>query len=361
MENFAIILAGGKGERFWPVSRESKPKQLLKLISDRTMLEETISRVESFVKNENILVVTGHDLKRLMKKETPALKNENFIIEPVGRNTAPAIGLAAANIIGRFGDGLMFVLSTDHHIKPVGAFVKALKKAGRFAVKENRLVLLGIEPSRPETGYGYIEMGREIEKTKDYTICDVAFFKEKPNRLKAQEYYLDSKHLWNSGIFIWKASEILKEIEKYLPGLHSELKKYITVIGTKKEKQVLREAFERIEAISIDYGVLEKSDSVAVLHAKFTWDDVGSYAALERILSKDRDGNIIAGDNTLFVDTYETTIMNETPGLVVTFGVSDLVVVRAEDVVFIVHKTRIPEMRELLEKVKKRPELEKYL
>jgi len=361
MENFAVILAGGRGERFWPISRSGRPKQLIRLLSDKTMLEDTLDRVKSIVADENVVIITGNEIKEMIEECVPGLTEENFLLEPIGRNTAPAIGLAAAKIIATKGDGIMFVLSSDHRINPVATFVDALNAAKSMVEKEGSLVLLGIEPNRPETGYGYIEVGEIKTEIDGFVMADVAVFKEKPNRILAQEYYLDGKHLWNSGIFVWKATKIMEEIGNFLPDLHNELQKYIEVYGTDKENDVLKEAFNRIEPISIDYGVLEKSDSVTVLRANFTWDDVGNYAALERVLERDREGNVVVGDDVKLFDTYETTIMNDMPGMVVVFGVSDLVIVRSGDVLFVLQKTRIPEMRELLEHLKRDPDIERYL
>lgn len=359
MENFGVILAGGRGERFWPASRKNRPKQLLKLISDKTMLDETISRISMIVAKNNIILVTNEELKNLISQQIPALEETNFAIEPVPKNTAPAIGLSAAKIIAEHGDGIMFVLSSDHRIEPVSTFIEALKSAREIAINEDKLILLGIEPSWAETGYGYIEMGQARNENNGFTAFEVRSFKEKPNRVLAQEYYLDGRHLWNSGIFIWKASKILSEIDIHLPELGAKLHKYIDNYNQKEK--ILSEIFEGITPISIDYGVLEKSHSVAVLRAKFTWDDVGSYTALERILKKDNDGNVKVDKSCHMLDTYETTIINDAEGIVVTFGVSDLVIVRSHDVLLVMHKTRIPQMRELLDRIREIPDLEKYL
>ena len=361
MKNFAVILAGGHGERFWPASRKHKPKQLLRLFSDKTMLEETISRCENLASPEDIVISTGNHLKNLIQKEIGGLKDDNFFVEPIGRNTAPAIGFAAAKIVAQHGDGIMFVLSSDHLIRPVSTFVEAIKAAGNLAETSDSLVLLGIEPSRPETGYGYIEIGELLDETDGFTAFDVARFKEKPNHFIAQEYFLDNKHLWNSGIFVWRAKCILAEIEMYMPALFAAISKYSETVGTESESAVLEDVFRKLTPISIDYGVLEKSRNVAVLRAKFTWDDVGSYAALERIIQKDHEGNVVIGDGVHPFDTYESTIINDSDGAIVAFGVSDLVVVREKDVVLILHKTRISQIRDLLEKIKDDDDLKGYL
>ncbi|MCD6501091.1 mannose-1-phosphate guanylyltransferase [bacterium] len=361
MKDFAVILAGGRGERFWPASRLMRPKQFLRIISDKTMLEETISRVNELVAPENILIATGEHLEGPIRKEIDGLGDGNFFVEPIGRNTAPAIGFSAARIVAGSGDGVMFVLSSDHLIRPKSTFVEAMRAAKSLVEGSDRLVLIGIEPSRPETGYGYIELGEVMDQIDGFAVHDVVAFKEKPNHLIAQEYYLGNKHLWNSGIFVWRAKRILEEIKEYLPDLHAAITEYSAAIGTPDESKVLKKVYEGLSPISIDYGVLEKSHTVAVLRAKFTWDDVGDYAALERVLPKDHDGNVVAGDNIFPFESYESTIINDNDGAVVTFGVSDLVIVREGDIVFILHKTRIPQMRDLIDRIKEIDDLKGFL
>ena len=362
MEEFVVILAGGRGERFWPASRTNMPKQLLKLYSNKTMLQETMDRTLPLVPLERTFIVTGNHLRDLIKQTHPEVPDQNFIIEPMAKNTAPAICLAAANIVAQYGDGIMYVLASDHYIYPVEMFRDVLRVGREVILTFDKLVLMGIQPTRAETGYGYIQIGEKIAEYDGIKCFHVNSFKEKPSRVKAQEFYLSGEYLWNSGNFMFRAQKVLEEAEKYLPEFAKKMRQYIDKFGTPEAEQILRDAFENVTAISIDFAILEKSQDVAVLWGAFQWDDVGSWGALERILPKDKFNNVIAGvDEKLLVDTYETTIYNNQDSLIVAFGVSDLVIVNMGDVILVMNKTRIPEMRELVEKVKENPEWKKYL
>ncbi len=362
MESYVIILAGGKGERFWPASRAKYPKQVIRLFSQNTLLWETISRTLPIVPMERTFIVTGGELVELLMKIHPDIPPENYIIEPEGKNTAPAICLAAAHIMEKFGDGVMFVLASDHYIDPPEIFQGALKAAKQVVESMDRLVLMGIQPTRAETGYGYIQVGEKIAEYDGIRCMDVKSFKEKPSRVKAQEFYLSGEYLWNSGNFIFRAGKILQEAEKYLPDFMRGIKRYMDNFGSERGDEILREVFADAPSISIDYAILEKSSDAAVLWGAFKWDDVGSWSALERVLPRDRNNNVVAGSGeALATETYETTIYNDTPGLVVALGVSDLVIVRMDDVVLVANKTKIPHMRDLVAMLKENPNFAKYL
>ncbi len=362
MKEYVVVLAGGKGERFWPASRATHPKQLIKLISERTMIRETIERTLPIVPLENTFIVPSAEIAELITQSYPEISSANFIIEPVGKNTAPAICLAAANIVARFGDGVMYVLASDHFINPTNMFREALQVSSEIVKTKDRLVLMGIQPTRAETGYGYIHVGDKIAEYGGIRGYNVKAFKEKPSRVKAQEFYLSSDYLWNSGNFMFRAGKILEEADKHIPRFAAEIKKYIANFGTSKADEILKNAFENVEGISIDYAIFEKSGDVAVLWGAFQWDDVGSWSALERVLPKDKFNNVAVGksDNCL-VETYDTTVYGDNEGLVVTLGVSDLVIVRMKDVVLVMNKTRVSGMRELVNSIKENPEWKKYL
>lgn len=362
MDDFIIILAGGKGERFWPASRVNKPKQLLSLISHKTMLQETIERTLKLVPLERTFIVTNNNLAGLIQTSLPEFTTENFIIEPEGKNTAPAICLAAANIVARYGDGIIFVLASDHYISPTDIFIDALKSAKEVVVNSDRLVLLGIQPTRPETAYGYIQVGEKLMEYNGIKSHIVQSFREKPSRVKAQEFYLSGNYLWNSGNFIMRAGKVLDEAEKYMPELARGMKQYISEYQSPSAGAILERVFRQAQSTSFDYGVLEKSDQVAVLWGTFQWDDVGSWSAIERILQKEAHNNVIHGVGQTFLDeSYETTVYNDAPGLVVLSGVSDIVVVRLEDVVLVISKTRTDQLRELVAKLRENPDYEEYL
>ena len=357
---YAVILAGGKGERFWPISRSGFPKQLLKITSEKSMLQETIDRIQDFIPQKQTVIVTGSNIKSAILKGSPSLKEDNIIIEPQGRNTCLAIGLAAVYLKKKAPDATMAVLSCDHLIKPKERLIETLKLGAEITNKDDFLVTIGVIPTRAETAYGYIELADLYETYGQVSVYKVKQFKEKPDRMVAQEYYYDRKHLWNSGMFVWKVDSILKALEKHMPQMYRSLMEHQETLGTKREKESLNNLYSQAEDISIDYAVLEKADNVLCVRADMIWDDIGSWLALDRIKEKDSDGNVVIG-NSLAVDSYETIIHNDGDGIVLTMGISDVVVVKTGDIVFVAHKTKIPEIKELLKKLGEDKDLKKYL
>ncbi len=358
--NYAVILAGGKGERFWPLSRTLHPKQLLQITSDKTMLEETIDRISDLIPIKNTFVITGANIRELLMKNIPSLKEENLIAEPESKNTCLAIGVAAVHIKKQDPEATMVVLSSDHHIKSPKELIRVLKVAMDEANKGEYLITLGIVPTRPETAYGYIELADLFNTYEEISVYKINQFKEKPNRITAQEYYYDRKHLWNSGIFVWKVSTILKVLKKYMPELYQKLEDYSKEIGKKTQEEAAKKLYQEAENISIDCGVLEKADNVLTVKADLEWDDVGSWLALERIKKRDRNNNVILGKAEV-LNTYETTIVNDGEGIIGVLGVSDLVIVKTSDIVFVAHKTKAQDVKELIHKFAQNKELEKYL
>jgi mannose-1-phosphate guanylyltransferase len=357
---YAVILAGGRGERFWPWSRRNRPKQLLPITGAETMLEETVERMPPLIPSERMLLVTGRELAGVIAERCPQLKEDRIIAEPRGRNTAAAIGLAAVTLREQDPQAIMVVLSADHQIKPQEKFLNALSAAARCAEKENWLVTFGIPPTRPETGYGYIELGDQLGGDQGEAIYRVKQFKEKPNRMVAQRFYLDRGHLWNSGIFVWRVDTILEAMAAHMPQLSRGLEKLAqTAQGPEREKAT-EGLYDRIDAISIDYGVMEKADNVVVVQGDFRWDDVGTWSALRRIHKPDGNGNVIIGTG-LTLDSYECVLVGEGEGLITALGVSDLIVVRTGDCVLVAHASRAQDVRQLVEKLAERPELEQYL
>ncbi|KPJ48597.1 MAG: hypothetical protein AMJ41_04600 [candidate division Zixibacteria bacterium DG_27] len=357
---YAVILAGGRGERFWPLSRSESPKQLLRLTSDKTMLEETFSRLEGFIPLERTLIVTGEELKDKILSTMRFLKEDNLLVEPRGRNTCLAIGLAAAHIGKQDPGAILVVLSSDHQISPPQRLVEILQTAADHAQGEDCLFTIGVVPSRAETAYGYIELQEMITRRAAIPIYRVKEFKEKPSRLAAQEYYYDRKHLWNSGIFVWSVSAFLAAMRTAVPDMAAALESYREEIGTPRELQARRELYQGAVSVSVDRAILEKAKNVLTIKADIHWDDVGSWLALSRIKKLDRENNVIIGE-ALALDTYETTILNDDQGLVATYGVSDLVVVKTEDVVLVAHKTRIPDIRELVAHLSEHEKLRRFL
>ena len=314
------------------------------------MLEETIDRVLPLIPKENIRIITGDDMCPMIFENIDYLDKVNVLGEPSGRNTCAAIGLAAVHLQKQDPQAVMVVLSADHLVRPAEKLLNIIRVGSDIAAVEDRLVTIGIVPTRPETGYGYIQMGDVYRQEGGHTVYDVAAFREKPNAAVASEYYYSRKFLWNSGMFIWSADSILKAIERWQPDLYAELSKYAGTIGTPDEVQARAELYEKAESVSIDIAVLEQADNVLTIKGDIIWDDIGGWRALERYKSKDRDNNVLVGE-TVLLDTFETTVYNDCDGMVACLGVSDLVVVRSDNITLVVHKTKVDKIKSLLAKI----------
>jgi len=360
---FAVIMAGGSGTRFWPLSREKMPKQLLKIGAEDTLIQQTVNRILPLVKREDVFIVTNHALSDEIQIQLAAKLggswDMNFILEPEAKNTAPALGLSALHLNRIDPEGIMVVFSADHSIRKANEFLNLLRKACNAAA-DNYLVTFGIKPDRPETGYGYIKAGEKIahgswlvadgESTSD--ICKVDAFVEKLDFDKAKEYLKQGNYYWNSGIFIWKAKTLLQEIEKHAPSLYKGLMEIQKSIGTDKESEVIKQVFERLESISIDYAVMEKTDRAAVIPADIGWSDVGSWTALDDVSDRDASGNVISG-NVIDFGSRDTIIYAE-KRLVATIGLKDMVVVDTPDATLVCSKDRAQDVKKVVEELKKR-------
>lgn len=332
----AVIMAGGKGERFWPYSRDDNPKQCLRIISKKTMVEDTIDRLKPIIEKKDIHIIANKELSEKIKEYAP---NVNYVIEPMRRNTAAAIGLAAINLDE---DDIMFVETTDHVYKDNKDYLNHVKKAAEIAEK-GRIVLIGIKPTHPHTGLGYIEKGGVLGKG-DIDTYQVSGFKEKPDLNTAKDYIKSGKYLWNSGMFISKVSVMLDAIRNDMPELHKAL------INIKKSPESIKEEFEKLESVSIDYGIMEKNKELAVIEADMHWDDIGDWLAMERFHEKDKDGNTIQAENVA-IDTKNSIIFGDK--LVATLGIEDLVVVTTKDAVLVCKKDRAQELKSLVKKLPK--------
>lgn len=344
MKVTALILAGGKGERFWPRSRVHNPKQFLCLTGDgETMIQKTVGRIRPLVKEEDIFIATNKAYKDLIRQQLPGIPEENILCEPMGRNTAPCIGLGAVHVRKKYEDAVMLVLPSDHLIKYEASFVELLEKAIQVAQEGKNLVTIGIRPNVPETGYGYIKCNPEI-KNKDSFL--VERFVEKPDLEKAKQYLASGDYLWNSGMFLWKASTVLASIEKFLPEIFAGLTKIEDAIKTPQEEEVLETAFAQMPSESIDYGILEKEDNIYVFPGEFGWDDVGSWLAVERMKPLTDEGNVLSG-NTITVNT-RNCIIEGTDKLIATVGVENLVVVDTKDATLICSKEHTADIKTVL-------------
>lgn len=339
-----LIMAGGRGTRFWPRSRKSLPKQFLSLTGDgKTMIQLTVERLLPIVRMEDIYISTNQDYKDLVKEQLPLLPEENILCEPVGRNTAPCIGLGAAHISRKYEDAVMIVLPSDHQIKMPDVFRETLQNASEVAEAGDHLVTIGITPNYPETGYGYIKY---IPDEKLGEASEVDRFVEKPDLETAKKYLASGEYLWNAGQFIWKVSTILKETEKYLPDTYGKLMKIRDAIGTDAYEETLNREFTAMESVSVDYGILEKAESIYVLPGNFGWDDVGSWLAVERLQASDSDHNVISGD-VVAVNTKNCIIQGENK-LIAAVGLDNIVVVDTPDAILIAEKEHAGEIKTVM-------------
>ncbi|MBD3258072.1 NTP transferase domain-containing protein [candidate division GN15 bacterium] len=357
---YGVILAGGKGERFWPLSRIDKPKQFLRLTSEKTMLEETIDRVKPLIPHENVRIVSGESMSQHIRDSLKGYGEVKVLTEPRARNTCLAIGLAAAHLVKENPEAVMAVLSADHLIRPPEKLLRILEDAVAIASKDSRIVTIGITPTRPETGYGYIKLGNPIAFHGDSSVFEVSAFAEKPKAVVAQEYYYSRKYLWNSGMFVWRAQTILDSIRSCQAELAELIDEYSESIGTEHERTARTELYNKSISISIDYAVLENAENVAVIKADIVWDDVGSWGSLQRYKQQDADNNVMIGD-VISLETYETTVYNDAEGIIATLGMSDAVVVRSGDITLVAHKTKLDKIKDLLAQLKEDESYHKYL
>ena len=346
-----VIMAGGKGERFWPKSRMNMPKQFLSLTDDgKSMIQHTVERLKGLVDIQNMYIVTNEIYKDLVLEHIPDIPKENIIIEPVAKNTAPCIGLAAIHIAKKNPDSKMIILPSDHLIKFNEIFIDTLKIALDVVEKGDNLATIGITPNYPETGYGYINFTKGESFKDSANIYEVLGFVEKPNLEKAKEYLTSGEYLWNSGIFVWKASTILKNFKEYLPEIYEGLQKIGESINTEKYEEVLKKEFPNLPSESIDYGIMEKAKNIYVIPGNFGWDDVGSWLSLERINKTNQDGNVITG-NVISIKT-KNTIIQGSDKLIATIGLEDIVIVDTDDVTLICHKDNTQEVKEIINNLK---------
>jgi mannose-1-phosphate guanylyltransferase/mannose-6-phosphate isomerase len=353
---YAVIMAGGSGTRFWPLSRETMPKQLLRIGGEETLIQQTVRRILPLVAAERVLVVTNAGLHDTVTAQLAAgfgsSWERNIILEPEARNTAPAIGLAALHLQRLDPESCMVVLSADHAIRD-GAGLIALLERARQAAGRGRLVTLGITPDRPETGYGYIRAGAVFAGEEATGARAVEAFVEKPDRETAAGYLSHGGYYWNSGIFVWRTATLLAEIARHAPALGAALDTIRASIGTEREDDVIREVFATLAPISIDYAVMEKTDRAAVIPAvDIGWSDVGSWTALEEVADRDAAGNVISG-NVIDIDSRDSVIYAE-KRLVATIGLTGLVVVDTPDATLVCTKERAQDVKQVVEKIRRR-------
>ena len=347
---FAVIMAGGSGTRFWPASRENLPKQFLKITSDRTMFEETLARVRLFAQDDQIFAVVGSNHAGLISGTSGC----RILAEPVGRNTAACIALAAVHINAIDADEPIAVLPADHFVNNVELFAKTIEAAGEIA-RDGSIVTIGIEPTRPETGYGYLEIGERVDQLSELPCFRMVRFEEKPDAETAHHYLNSGNYLWNSGIFVFTARNILREISACLPEMAAEFDEIAKAIGSDKYDATLRKAYESVESISIDYGIMERTSApVYALKAGFGWSDVGSWQALYELRSDEYDDsrNLLIGDAKA-MKSKSNFVFSDAGRLVALLGVEGLVIVDTNDALLVARLDSSQDVKKVVEEIRK--------
>ncbi len=362
---YAVIMAGGSGTRLWPLSRRHLPKQFLDFFGDGTMICKTVERLKGLVRDENIIIVTNPSGRKLVRKQLPQIPRRNIIVEPVGRNTAPCIALATAFIKKRNPNGVMCVLPSDHIIQNVERFQETLRAAVEVAERTSALVTIGIKPTRPETGYGYIqaedsnpELTTSIKVRFGVKAHKVKTFAEKPDIETAQRFLESGDFFWNSGVFVWHVHAICREFERSMPQLYLDMKSIENAIGTRAEKRTIENVYSWTHSISIDYGVMEKADCVYVLEGDFDWSDAGSWDEIMKF----RKPNLAHEEhrNLLLYDSPNTLVFKPKHKTIAIIGIEDAIVVETADALLICKRGRSQEVKNIVD-VLKRKEMEEYI
>lgn len=347
MNIYAVIMAGGVGSRFWPRSKKALPKQLLKIFGDTTMIQATVERIDDLIDRNRIFVITNEIQADEVKKQLHDIPEENIIIEPFGRNTAAAIGLASIIIKAKDPEAVTIVLPADHIIKEEEIFRNTLHNAARFAYDKKSLVTIGIHPTRPETGYGYIQI--DDKKVQD-NIYKVLTFAEKPNYATAVRFLESGDFLWNSGMFIWRVDTILEEIRTYMPDLFEGLTEIEKHLNQKDYHDVLVKTYGQMKKISIDYGIMEKSTKVYLTKGFFTWSDVGSWEEVYQLSEKDSSGNALVGK--VYTDKVIDSYIYSPDKFTAVIGVDNLIIINYDDTLLVCRRDRAQDVKNVVEYLK---------
>jgi len=356
--NYCLIMAGGSGTRFWPRSRVKKPKQYLSLFGSLSLLQESVERFAGFIPRESIFIVSAKSQKELLKEQTPSLPNRNLIYEPVGKNTLPAIGLAALFIAQKDPGGIMIVSPSDHLIQNDELFRKTIESAAFIAQEKDGIVTIGITPIYPATGYGYVQVAEEVRIGQTIKSFEVNQFVEKPNSEIAKGYLQSGGFFWNSGIFVFKVSVFLEAVQKYAPELYADLIRIKDYIGTGEYEEALDRIYNEVKSISIDYGILEKAKNVFLVQGDFVWNDLGSWEEVYKYDQKDADQNAHTGE-VVFLDTKNSYVYAP-DSLVAVVGLEDVIVVQEGDTILVCKRDRAEEIKQVVAEINSR-KLTRYL
>jgi mannose-1-phosphate guanylyltransferase len=340
---YAVIMAGGSGERFWPLSTPDSPKQFLRLLGGKTLLGRTVERIEPLIPIDRQIVVACEAHVARIHEELPELPAANLICEPVGRNTAACIGLASLFLERRDPDAIAVVFPADHHIEETSTFCASLERAVTLAQEKRGTVVIGVRPDRPDTGYGYMQIGSEMLQD----IYPVLRFREKPDAETARHFVAAGDYFWNTGIFIWQNRTLQQLLKTHLPAHWSGLEQIRSALGTPMYADVLATVYSTLEKVSVDYGVLEAAENIWMVHGRFGWDDLGSWTALERILAADEAKNVVVGRH-VGLDTSHCIIYGQGEKVVATIGLQDLIIAETEHGLLICPKSRLQDIRHLV-------------
>ena len=356
-KRFVVIIAGGRGERFWPQSRIKRPKYLLPIAGEQSLLAQTINRLEGLVSNNNLFVITHREQREAVLETCPQLEPDQVVGEPLGRDTAAAVSLATVLVRRQDPEGVFAVLPADHVIHDAEGFRAALETAFTSAEAEEALVTIGIEPRYPATGYGYIHKGKELVIKGVPPVFRVSRFVEKPDLKQARQYVESGEYFWNAGMFIWQASVIAAALEKHAPAVWAVFEAVGAGLGNGAALDELLEThYPKLEKISIDFAVMEKAERVLTVKGNFDWDDVGEWPAVARHHEADEQGNVVRGQ-ALIQEGRGNVVWNESGHLTALIGVDDLVVVQSPDATLVCHKSKAQEVKKLVRQIEEKPEL----
>tara|TARA_R110000868_G_scaffold306734_1_gene568028 strand:+ start:57560 stop:58645 length:1086 start_codon:yes stop_codon:yes gene_type:complete len=359
---YAVIMAGGSGTRFWPKSTRALPKQFLNLFGRGTMIQNTAERIQDIIPQERIMVVTNESYVSIVKEQLPKVPLENIVGEPVAKNTAPCVAIAAELLYKKDPNAVMVVLPADHHITETEEFNKILKSAVAKAESGNHLVTIGINPSRPETGFGYIHANNSTkEEFANKAVFPVQAFTEKPDEISAQKFVDSGDYFWNSGMFIWKAATVLHELEQHLPTMFYEVKTASPELYSGTHDAAIRDFYFACDSISIDYGIMEKAESVFVVPGEFGWNDVGSWTAVFELAEKDGNGNSVQTLNATFAGSEGNIVLSSSEKMISLVGMENVAVVETETAILVCNLDKAQGVKEIVEQLKAAPDLNKFL
>jgi len=359
---YAVIMAGGSGTRFWPKSTKTLPKQFLNLFGEGTMIQNTAERIEPIIPQERIMVVTNESYVSIVKEQLPKVLDENIVGEPVAKNTAPCVAIAAELLFKKDPDATMVVLPADHHITEPDKFLRILESAIAKAESGKNLVTIGINPDKPETGFGYIHANSSItEEFLNNPVHPVRAFTEKPDTPTAEKFVASGEYFWNSGMFVWKASTVLSEVEAHLPEMFEELSKISEELYTEYHNPAIKDFYYASESISIDYGIMERSESVFVVPGEFGWNDVGSWSAVFDLADKDKLGNAVQSVNATFAASENNLIVSNSEKMISVVGLNNVAVVETDSAILVCNLETAQGVKQIVDQLKAAEDLNKFV